>query len=175
MSSRLFIKATLITLLIPGTATLLIPYFLLTRSHIVEWLGISAFALLPILSGGAGFVVLLHCIWEFAVRGKGTLAPIDPPQVLVVQGLYRYTRNPMYIAVIVILLSEALLFESVSMILYAALVLVCFHLFVILYEEPHLRSRFGESYEEYSRTIPRWRINVPGFVPKAGPDAQQPR
>lgn len=175
MSSSLFIKATLITLLIPGTVTLLIPYFILRRSHIVEWPGISALALLAILAGSAGFAVLLHCIWRFAVHGKGTLAPIDPPKVLVVQGLYRYTRNPMYLAVIAILLSEALLFDSVSMLLYAAFVLVCFHLFVILYEEPHLRSRFGQSYGEYSRTIPRWRITVPGFVSKERPDVQQPR
>ena len=175
MNPHLIIKATLITLLMPGTVTLLIPHFILRRSHIVDWPGISALALLVILAGSAGFAVLLHCIWGFAVHGKGTLAPIDPPKMLVVQGFYRYTRNPMYLSIIVVLLSEALLFESVSMLYYVALVLACFHLFVILYEEPHLRSRFGESYEEYSRTIPRWRITVRGFVSKEGPGGQLPR
>ena len=163
MNSKLILKAALITLSMPGTVIFLIPYFILHRSHIAHWPGISGVAVLAMLAGSAGLIVLLFCIRGFAVHGKGTLAPIDPPKVLVIHGLYRHTRNPMYLAIIVVLLSEALLFESVSIIIYASAVLLGFHLFVLLYEEPHLRSQFGESYEEHIKTIPRWRITLRGF------------
>jgi protein-S-isoprenylcysteine O-methyltransferase Ste14 len=160
MNSKLMLKVTIITLLMPGTGTLLIPYFILHRPRVADWPGISVTAILSIIVGLTGFVILLHCIWGFAVHGKGTLAPIDPPKVLVVHGLYRYTRNPMYLAIIVVLLSEALFFDSLSLLIYAAVASLGFHLFVILYEEPHLRTQFGESYEEYFKTIPRWRITT---------------
>jgi hypothetical protein len=89
----------------------------------------------------AGTVVLLRCVWDFFAKGKGTLAPIDPPRVLVVSGLYRFTRNPMYNGVLALILGEAWLFGSVSLLKYALLVLVLFHLFVVLSdEEPALTS-----------------------------------
>jgi protein-S-isoprenylcysteine O-methyltransferase Ste14 len=112
------------------------------------WLGV-----LPIIAGAA---VLLHCIWDFAVAGRGTLAPVDPPKELVVRGLYRYVRNPMYVGVVSVLLGEALLFASIAMLIYAAGFFALAHLFVILYEERTLRRRFGEAYEQYARAVPRW-------------------
>jgi protein-S-isoprenylcysteine O-methyltransferase Ste14 len=149
--------------LIPGTVILLIPYFILGQVRFIEWPDISGVAVFAMMSGSVGLAVLLHCIWGFAVHGRGTLAPIDPPKVLVIRGLYRYTRNPMYLAVSLVLLSEALLFDSLPLLIYAAVALLGFHLFVVLYEEPGLRSQFGESYEEYFRAIPRWGISTRAF------------
>ena len=79
--------------------------------------------------------------WDFFAAGKGTLAPIDPPRFLVVRGLYRFSRNPMYNGVIALILGEAWLFGSIGLAEYALLVLIFFHLFVVLYEEPALESR----------------------------------
>ncbi|MCI0515308.1 isoprenylcysteine carboxylmethyltransferase family protein [candidate division KSB1 bacterium] len=105
---------------------------------------------------GVGF--LISCIWDFAAHGQGTLAPMAPPKVLVTHGFYRYTRNPMYLGVLGILLSEALFFSSLSLLIYPALILGSFHLFVVGYEEPHLRREFGEAYTAYCRTTPRWGV-----------------
>ena len=100
---------------------------------------------------------------EFFAAGHGTLAPIDPPRQLVVSGLYRFTRNPMYNGVVAVLLGQAWFFSSVRLLDYAATVLVCFHLFVVLYEEPSLESRFGESYLSYRKAVPRWGFTVHPF------------
>jgi protein-S-isoprenylcysteine O-methyltransferase Ste14 len=161
MNFKLVLKATIATLLLPGAVTLLIPYLILYQSGARDWPVFSGATILATFTGLAGFAVLLHCVRGFAGHGKGTLAPIDPPKVLVVRGLYRYTRNPMYLAVVVILLSESLFFESLGLLIYAAAVFLGFHLFVMLYEEPHLRFLFGESYVEYSRSVPRWHIILP--------------
>jgi protein-S-isoprenylcysteine O-methyltransferase Ste14 len=103
--------------------------------------------------GAAG---LLWCIWDFFSQGRGTLAPIDPPKHLVVHGLYQYVRNPMYVAVVTILLGEAIFFLSGAVLLEAGVFFSLAYLFVALYEEPTLRRQFGESYEEYVRTVGRW-------------------
>jgi protein-S-isoprenylcysteine O-methyltransferase Ste14 len=174
MNSRLLLKATIITLLMPGTGILFIPYFILHQSGVTGWTDISGVTIPATITGITGLAVLLYCIWGFAVHGKGTLAPIDPPKVLVVQGVYRYTRNPMYLAIILVLLSEALFFKSLWLLLYAAVAFLGFHLFVILFEEPRLRSQFGKSYEEYSKTVPRWKITTRGFkssMPRSGWEA----
>jgi protein-S-isoprenylcysteine O-methyltransferase Ste14 len=169
MSVKLILKATFMTLLMPGAVILVVPYFILPPHRLTDWPNISAFAVLAMITGSVGLIILLNCIWGFAVHGKGTLAPIDPPKVLVVRGFYRHTRNPMYHAVILVLLSEALFFGSLLLLIYAAAVLLFFHVFVILYEEPRLRSQFGESYEEYSRTIPRWGFTVRSLTSRKHP------
>jgi len=81
---------------------------------------------------------------------------VDPPKELVVQGLYRYVRNPMYVSVSTTLLGEALLLRSLALLLYWAIFFTAANLFVMLYEEPALRSQFGESYESYRREVGRW-------------------
>ena len=175
MNTKLALKATFTTLLIPGTVILLVPYFILHRSRVTDWPQPSFVTFLAIISGLTGLAVLFHCIWGFAVHGKGTLAPIDPPKGLVIHGSYRHTRNPMYLAVILVLLSEASYFGSFSVLIYAAAVFLGFHLFVVLYEEPHLQSRFGESYMEYASAIPRWRITLRGFQSQESPHEQRAR
>lgn len=110
--------------------------------------------------------MLLRCVWDFFAVGKGTLAPVDPPKRLVVQGLYRLTRNPMYNGVLALLSGEAWFFASVALVVYTLFILVLFHLFVVLYEEPTLASRFGESYQAYRRAVPRWGFTVHPFREK---------
>jgi protein-S-isoprenylcysteine O-methyltransferase Ste14 len=100
--------------------------------------------------------LLAACIFEFARSGQGTLSPVDPPRHLVIRGLYRYLRNPMYLSVTMIILGEALVAHSVALAGYWAVWFVCANLFVIVYEEPALRQRFGESYDEYTQKVGRW-------------------
>jgi protein-S-isoprenylcysteine O-methyltransferase Ste14 len=94
--------------------------------------------------------------WNFIERGKGTPAPIDPPKLLVTSGPYRCVRNPMYLGGVLILLGESLLFASILLLLYLCFIWMAFHLFIVLYEEPHLRKVFGTGYEEYCRNVRRW-------------------
>lgn len=150
------LKTIIFTFIVPGTVTLLIPYWLLSsrsaapppQSNIVRYLGV-----LPILLGTS---IYLWCAWDFTFAGRGTPAPIDPPKELVVRGLYRYVRNPMYVGVLSILFGEALFFESRTVFEYAAIVFIFFYLFVVLYEEPVLKQKFGDSYQRYCQTVPRW-------------------
>ena len=98
----------------------------------------------------------LWCALDFTFTGKGTPAPVDPPKELVRRGLYRYVRNPMYLGITILLFGEALLWESSVLFTYTAVVFLSFYLFVILYEEPLLRRKFGESYQRYCELVPRW-------------------
>lgn len=155
------LKTLLFTILVPGTVTVLIPYLLLS-SGIQQWFpvkfGVVRFlGPVPMLMG---ILIYLRCAWDFTFTGRGTPAPIDPPKELVVKGLYRYVRNPMYVGVLLILLGEALLFESVVVLLYALLLLSASHLFVIFYEEPTLARMFGASYERYRQSVRRWLPRV---------------
>jgi len=112
-----------------------------------------------------GVALLVACIWEFARSGKGTLSPADPPKELVVQGLYRYVRNPMYLAVSLILIGEHMMTHSFGLFVYWAIWFAITNVFVIFVEEPALRRQFGEPYREYTRTVGRW---IPRFARSAG-------
>lgn len=154
-SIGLALRSILWTLLLPGLFAGYVPwrFFGLARVHLsfhnhVQWLGL--------LAVGLGAALLVTCIWEFARSGRGTLSPVDPPRELVVRGLYRYVRNPMYLSVTVIVLGEVLLTGSRPLLAYWAIWFVAVNLFVIGYEEPNLRGRFGESYEKYTREVGRW-------------------
>jgi protein-S-isoprenylcysteine O-methyltransferase Ste14 len=103
-----------------------------------------------------GLIIYFWCIWDFAAIGRGTPAPIDPPKILVVHGLYQYVRNPMYIGVLLLLVAESPFFESSSLFKYVVGTFICFHLFIVLYEEANLRRRFGESYIHYCQSVNRW-------------------
>ena len=150
----LFLKSTLFAILLPGTVTVLVPCLIISSRHAgLIWSFWRALALLPIILGAG---ILVRCIWDFAVSGRGTLAPVDPPKTLVVRGLYRYVRNPMYVGVLLILLGEAWLFYLRALVLYAAGCFVTVHSFVWLYEEPNLRRKFGGSYARYCHAVNRW-------------------
>ena len=115
------------------------------------WAG--ALALPAFAVGGATYA---WCVWDFATFGRGTPAPIDAPKKLVVRGLYRYTRNPMYVGVLTVISGWAVLFQTGPLVLYAALVGTGFHLFVVLYEEHHLHREFGDDYDAYRAQVGRW-------------------
>jgi protein-S-isoprenylcysteine O-methyltransferase Ste14 len=112
--------------------------------------------LIALLCIAIGSVLLGACIREFFRSGRGTLSPADPPKDLVVRGLYRYVRNPMYLSVTLIILGEFLLTGSRGLLLYWAVWFLGANLFVLGYEEPTLRRRFGPAYEQYVRTVGRW-------------------
>ena len=109
----------------------------------------------------AGTWVLVDCFVRFAFQGLGTPAPVFPTRHLVVSGLYRYVRNPMYVAVVSIILGQSLLLGNARVLGYGALVWVAFHLFVLIYEEPALRFTYGKEYQEFQSNVPRWipRLN----------------
>ena len=154
------LKTSLFTILVPGTATVLVPYLLLTAGFQLFPMEIGAWRILGLPPVLLGAVTYLWCAWDFTFTGRGTPAPIDPPKELVVKGLYRYVRNPMYVGITLILLGEALLFESAVLFLYVGLLLVWFQLFIVYYEEPTLRRLFGASYESYCKSVSRW---IPGL------------
>lgn len=149
------LRSVFFALLLPGSVTVLIPYYILSARNIrvAHWGLLQILGLAAIALGGP---ILIRCIVEFARSGRGTLAPVDPPKTLVIQGLYRYVRNPMYVGVTSVLLGETALFQSSALLYYTAVWFVIVNLFVIFYEEPTLRAKFGESYEQYRRSVRRW-------------------
>jgi protein-S-isoprenylcysteine O-methyltransferase Ste14 len=156
------LKTALFTVLVPGTLGVYIPYRMLARAERTWDLGaFRHLGWIPIAMGAALYV---RCAWDFAVTGRGTPAPIDPPKELIARGPYRWVRNPMYLGVLSVVLGEALFFGAPVFVGLAAAGFTFFHLFVVLYEEPTLEASFGEAYARYRRTVPRWlpRRPAPG-------------
>ena len=148
----LLFKNLLFTVLIPGTVVIYLPLEIAGDQGIGSGLSIAAAVVLLAL----GVSIYAWCVWDFASFGRGTPAPIDAPSRLVVRGLYRYSRNPMYVGVLAVILGQAALFEAPRILLWGLAVSVCFYLFVLLYEEPHLARVFGASYQEYRSRVGRW-------------------
>lgn len=150
------LKTLLFTILVPGTVTILLPALLLSSpwNRFPLAGGIFRYAGLVLISFGA--LSYLSCAREFTFTGKGTPALIDPPKELVAKGLYRYTRNPMYLGVLSVVFGEALWFESLLLAGYGVLLFSGFHLFIVFYEEPALRRKFGDAYRRYGEAVPRW-------------------
>ena len=119
-----------------------------------------------LLGIAAGVLLLGACVWEFARTGRGTLSPVDPPRELVVRGLYRYVRNPMYLSVTLIVLGEVLLTGSRALLVYWAVWFLAVNAFVIGFEEPTLRRQFGDTYRHYADAVGRW---IPRLDPYTGP------
>lgn len=147
------LKSLLFLILAPGTVAGYIPLVLLNRGPHFDPGLLALFAPPFWLIGG---IILLWSFWNFLSEGHGTPAPIDPPKELVVSGFYQYVRNPMYIGVISILVGHFLWSGYWFILLYAGIAFLIVHIFVTLYEEPVLRLKFGESYEDYLRRVPRW-------------------
>lgn len=133
-----------------------IPYLLMSSGYELYTWEIGSFRVLglpPILVGAAFY---LKCAWDFTFTGLGTPAPIDPPKRFVAKGLYRIVRNPMYVGITLILTGESIAFESAMLLAYAFFLWLGFHLFVIYYEEPTLKKKFGKTYDDYFQAVPRW-------------------
>ena len=150
------LKLAVFTLLVPATVAVWLPRLLYPR--MMQWAamqtdGGGVAGLLLVTLGATGY---FWCAGDFVFAGQGTPAPIDHPKVLVTRGLYRYVRNPMYISVLLVLLGECILFRSWALLRYTSFWFAIVFFFVFLYEEPTLRHKFGASYEEYCRTVPRW-------------------
>lgn len=148
-------KTLVFTILMPGMVGGMIPWLLVqgAQGQMPPAPSVWMVGLLPILLGAG---LYLWCAGAFAFIGKGTPAPIDAPKVLVVQGPYRWVRNPMYVAVLSVILGQAILFRSALLVGYALLFWLVVHAFVVLVEEPALQSQFRGSYDSYLRSVPRW-------------------
>lgn len=146
-----FLKTAIFTATVPGTVAGVVPW-LLSHMWSLE-LGAARWVSIPLVAAGA--LTYLACAFGFALA-RGTPATFDPPKELVVSGPHRYVRNPMYVGLVAILVGEALLYQAGSILVYAAALGLGFHLFVVAYEEPNLRGRFGDSYAAYLQDVPRW-------------------
>jgi protein-S-isoprenylcysteine O-methyltransferase Ste14 len=152
----ILIGSLIFLVLAPGTVAGLIPYWLTGWRVGKPLLGASILR----LAGGCmvfiGLMSLLDSFGRFVFTGLGTPAPVAPPRRLVVSGQYRYVRNPMYVAILVIVIGQGLALGSGVLLQYAVLLWFLFHMFVILYEEPRLGSQFGAAYQGYCRNVRRW-------------------
>jgi protein-S-isoprenylcysteine O-methyltransferase Ste14 len=162
----LYVRALVFTILVPGFVAGWAPRMLLTSGREVRafdagpwrWAGLAL-----IVAGAVGYLL---CALDFLLKGRGTPAIWftrhlrflwgEEPRAIIQQGLYRYSRNPMYVSVVAAVFGEGLFFGSVLLLLYGVAVFVFFHLVVVFVEEPHLRRKGGAGYTEYCRKTPRW-------------------
>lgn len=151
--------------LAPGTFVGFVPWWISRWQVRPAFLGFVGFRVMGVLLIVAGIPVLLDSFGRFALQGIGTPSPVFPPQHLVVGGFYRFVRNPMYVAVVSMVLGQALLLGSVDVLVYGLIAWVGVHLFVIGYEEPTLRRSFGAEYETYCANVRRW---IPRLSPWRG-------
>ncbi|MDQ3174103.1 MAG: isoprenylcysteine carboxyl methyltransferase [Acidobacteriota bacterium] len=154
------IRAVTYATLFIGLVLIYVPDRLLSWSGIVGPAAIEGQQVAGMVIGAAGAAVAMWCIFTFASIGSGTPAPFDPPRRLVIQGPYRFVRNPMYFGAGLALASAALFYESLPLLGYAGLFFLATHLFVVWYEEPTLRRTFGQEYEAYCREVSRWWPSV---------------
>jgi protein-S-isoprenylcysteine O-methyltransferase Ste14 len=169
--SSAILGSLLFLLLAPGFVVGVVPWW------ITSW---QFSRLSPVIAGvrvlgaalmAAGVALLLDSFARFAWNGLGTPAPVAPPRQLVVTGLYRFVRNPMYLAVVAAILGQGLLFGNTRLCLYGLGVWAACHLFVILYEEPKLRGSFGSEYQRFSEHVPRWVPRVRPWQEEQGEPA----
>jgi protein-S-isoprenylcysteine O-methyltransferase Ste14 len=146
-------RAILAFVALPGVVAFLVPLVVaLGWKHVPPR---NAAGWLPVL---AGVAVLLWCVREFHVTGRGTLAPWSPPRIMVTSGPYRFTRNPMYVAVALILFGWGQLFGLTWLLAYALVVVLAFYLRVLMSEEPWLARTFPEQWPAYRQRVPRWLL-----------------
>ena len=147
------LKALLYVIFEAGLFALYIPLVLLRTGPGMET-GVWSYFAIPMWL--AGCLIILTCFWDFVAKGRGTPVPTDPPKELVVTGFYRYMRNPIYVGALLIFLGYFLCFGTWALLMYAVFSLIGVHVFVVYYEEPNLKKRFGKTYEEYLQQVPRW-------------------
>lgn len=146
----------------PGIVAGLLPWWLTRWQMLPGWLPLRALGALLTIAGAA---FLLQAFARFVTEGRGTPAPVAPTERLVVGGIYRYVRNPMYLSVLAAIVGQALLLAQPVLLIYAAIVCVAVVSFVLGYEEPTLRRRYGSEYETYRRAVPGW---LPRLTPWEG-------
>ncbi len=156
------ISSFIFLVLAPGVVAGLVPWWMSRWQMRAPLLGASALRLLGVALIVAGVAMLLDSFARFAIQGLGTPAPVFPTKHLVVSGLYRYVRNPMYVGVVATVLGQGLLFGNGRLLSYGVVLWVTFHIFVLGYEEPKLRKTFGEEYVRFCGAVPRW---IPRVTP----------
>jgi len=149
----LVIRNVIFTIVVPGLGGAWLPWWIAT-DHGRTGIGPVMWAAVPVVALGAALYA--WCVWNFAAVGNGTPGLWDAPRRVVAAGPYRWVRNPIYLAALLVVLGEAWLLTSLSLLEYAGVMAVFFHVFVVGYEERRLRRRFGDSYAEYLRAVPRW-------------------
>ena len=151
---RLLLHTAIFTIVAPGSVTVAVPALIVWRTSATPGdprvVAVAASVL------ATGVAIFLWCVFDFVTSGKGTPDPNRPPTELVVHGLFRLVRNPMYVGVVTTITGEALLFVSPVLLVWAGLVLVAFHLRVVIYEEPTLARTLGAAWDDYRRRVPRW-------------------
>ena len=160
MGSLLFLALVL------GIVVIYFPYIFCYWRLAPPYFGFAGVRVLGALLVAAGLLVLLNSYVHFALRGLGTPAPIAPPRHLVVSGVYRYVRNPMYVAIVAAVLGQGLYFGNAQVLRYGLYLWVGFFGFVLFYEEPHLRRKFGRQYMEFCAEVPRWIPRLRPYSPK---------
>jgi protein-S-isoprenylcysteine O-methyltransferase Ste14 len=146
-------KTLVFTVFVPATVAGYVPWRL--RQDAAPVTGAEEWAAITVITIGIA-IYLYTAFWGFALIGGGTPAPIAPTKILVVKGLHRFVRNPMYIGVALVIGGQAWLFHSMHVAIYMVCMLLTAHLFVLFYEEPTLRKQFGDEYERYCASVPRW-------------------
>lgn len=156
------IGSILFFFLAPGTIAGLIPWWITRWDMAASNQALMAAGGLIVAAGLAGLVA---CFARFAVEGLGTPAPVAPTKVLVIGGLYRFVRNPMFVAVTAIILGQALTFASLAVAAYGLVIWLAFQAFILMYEEPTLRVTYGDQYAAYCAAVPRWIPRLRAWSP----------
>jgi protein-S-isoprenylcysteine O-methyltransferase Ste14 len=156
----MFLRALLAFLMVPVVVTGIMPFILSLYDPYKGQGNLSG--LIPL---AVGLVILLWCVRDFYVSGKGTLAPWDPPKHLVTVGLYRYVRNPMYVGVLFILLGWTISTASPLIFGFTLFLFIAFYLRVKTHEEPWAEKMFGTEWEKYKNNVPRWLPQTKGYYP----------
>jgi protein-S-isoprenylcysteine O-methyltransferase Ste14 len=153
----LYLRNLFYVVLQPGIVAGLIPYLLVRNQLGYIWANpLHSHHYAGIFISVSGLIILLAGVFQFASKGKGTLSPIDPTKQLVTSGLYRFSRNPMYIGVMLMLMGEIIFVRSFHLWIYSIVIFMLFYGFIILFEEPRLRTAFGDEYEAYCKKVRRW-------------------
>jgi len=152
----LVLRTLIFVVVLPAAVLVYIPNRILDANSGLPSVDLGWFKLTGWVPIALGVAVLVWCWVGFVTEGRGTPAPYDPPRQLVTGQLYRWVRNPIYVALVIVLLGESVAFQSLALLAYAGVVWLGCHLFVVLYEEPALHRRFGAAYDAYRGQVPRW-------------------
>lgn len=155
MRVPVWLRGALFIVIVPASVAGWLPWYIAGSPPLAPQTGLVLGAIALVLMI-VGWAILLVCAREFARSGHGTPAPYDPPRVLVTSGMYRFSRNPMYVGVVTAIFGQALGFRSRDAAIYGVVVALMFQIAIVLYEEPRLTKVFGEAYLDYKKRVPRW-------------------
>jgi protein-S-isoprenylcysteine O-methyltransferase Ste14 len=167
LSKRLYtaVLTSFITVFYVALMCYFVPRLILSSDFALFALESNVFLFIGLVPIILGLVILIGFIWGFMAAGTGTPVLYDMPEEMIVRGSYRFVRNPMYVGGCLILLGQAILFKSFGFLLYLAVLFLLFHLLVVFIEERMLKEKFGESYQQYCKSVPRW---IPRLRPFRG-------